>query len=58
MKAEDFFKLYSRLTEGIAWTIDLIDLDEDPEFRAMILKKRETIYDRRNNQNKDFNIGN
>ena len=56
VKAEDFFKLYSRLSEGIDWAIDLIDLDEDPGFRSMILKKGEIIYDRRSDKNKNLNI--
>ena len=46
IKAEEFFKLYSQLTERIEWPIDLVDLDEDPKFKAMILKKGEVIYDR------------
>lgn len=56
VKAEDFFKMYSRLSDRIDWAIDLIDLDENPKFKTMILAKGEIIYDRRNDQNKDFNI--
>lgn len=48
LPAKDFFKLYSSLSERIPWQIDLVDLDEDPEFKTMILAKGEIIYDRRN----------
>jgi predicted nucleotidyltransferase len=56
VKKEDFFKLYSRLSDRIDWPIDLIDLDDDPKFKAMVLEKGEIVYDRGNpdNKNPDF----
>ncbi|UCH98277.1 MAG: hypothetical protein JSV88_15930 [Candidatus Aminicenantes bacterium] len=52
----DFFKLYSRLTDRITWPIDLVDLDDDPKFKAMILEKGEIIYDRGRKDNKNLII--
>ena len=52
----DFFKLYSRLTDRIPWPIDLVDLDEDPKFKIKILERGEIIYDRGRKDNKDINL--
>jgi predicted nucleotidyltransferase len=46
VKKEDFFNLYARLADRIAWAVDLIDLDDDPKFKEMVLEKGEIIYDR------------
>jgi len=53
VKKEDFFYLYSRLADRIDWALELIDLDDDPRFKEMVLEKGEIIYDRRNKDNKN-----
>jgi predicted nucleotidyltransferase len=53
VKKEDFFYLYSRLADQIDWALDLIDLDDDPRFKEMVLEKGEIIYDRGNKDNKN-----
>ncbi len=53
---EDFFKVYSRLTDQITWPIDLVDLDDDPTFKTMVLDKGEIIYDRRREDNKNLSL--
>jgi predicted nucleotidyltransferase len=53
---KDFFKLYSRLSDRIPWPIDLVDLDENPKFKAKILERGEIIYDRGRKDNKNINL--
>jgi predicted nucleotidyltransferase len=56
LEKKNFFKLYSRLTDRISWPIDLVDLDEDPKFKAKILERGEVIYDRGRKDNKNINL--
>ena len=56
LNKEDFFKLYSMLTNRIDWSIDLIDLDDDPKFKAIIMEKGEVIYDRGRKDSKNLNF--
>ncbi|HOK41532.1 MAG TPA: nucleotidyltransferase domain-containing protein [bacterium] len=44
-KQEDFFKLYRDLDINLDFKIDLFDLDDDENFKKIVLQKCEVLYE-------------